>query len=87
MAKTRKQVSPANKRVGKAVSAVSGGIHTARDIANVLAGMIEDLLLDRIPTATANSISSASGKLLKIAELQHRYSKHNTTKTVLRLAD
>ena len=88
MAKTSTKVSVANKATGKAVAAVARGIHTARDLANVMAAMIEDLLLERVSTSTANAVSSASAKLLKIAELQYKHDRvKNGTRKSLPLAD
>ena len=59
-------------------------METSSDFAAVMSAMISDVLDGRVSSQTANAACNAAGKLLKVVEMQHRYSPL-TKNGVLRL--
>ena len=51
----------------------NGGIATAKGFAAVMAALVGDILGGRIAPNVANAACNASGKLLKVVEMQHKY--------------
>ena len=58
----------------RSVQIASRGIRTAEDGANFQAALIGDIMTGDVKEKAANAACNAMGKLLKIVDMQHRYS-------------
>lgn len=58
----------------RSVQIASRGIRTADDGANFQAALIGDIMTGDVKEKTANAACNAMGKLLKIVDMQQRYS-------------
>lgn len=46
---------------------------TSKDLANVMSALVGDVLGGRISSQVANAACNATGKLLKVVEMEHKY--------------
>ena len=51
------------------------GIRTGQDFANLMSGLMSDLIAGRVTPSVGNATCNAGGKLLKVVELQYKYGK------------
>lgn len=49
------------------------GIKTGADFANLMSGLMSDIISSRITPAVGNAACNAGGKLLKVVEMQFKY--------------
>lgn len=57
----------------RCLSIFDKGIHTSKDFALGMSGLMSDLIDGRITPSVGNATCNAGGKLLKVIELQHKY--------------
>ena len=63
------------------------GIKTSADFASLMSALISDLAAGRMSPQIGNAMCNASGKLLKIEEMRHRYGGgKNLNQNILQLA-
>ncbi len=55
------------------------GIKTGEDFANLMSNLMSDILEGRVTPSIANATVNAGGKLLKVVEMQYRYSPPQPT--------
>ena len=70
-----KTISP--RAIPQSISIASQGINTTLELAKLMSALISDLAEDRISTQVANAICNASGRLLKVAEIQFKFGTAN----------
>jgi hypothetical protein len=63
----------AQNEQAKSIVIAKPGIRNTRDVIAMMSSLISDLAASRVTPKVANSICEAAGKMLKIAELQHRF--------------
>ena len=49
------------------------GIRTGQDFANLMSGLMSDLIAGRVTPSVGNATCNAGGKLLKVVEMQYKY--------------
>lgn len=54
----------------------SKGINTSKDFANLMCGLMSDVISGNMTPAVANAAVNAGGKLLKVVELENKYGTH-----------
>ena len=77
-ARTRAGNTQAAKGVLKAPrsAAIAGqGVSTGQDFAMLMSALMSDVIAGEISAGTCNAAVNAGGKLLKVVEMQMRYSK------------
>lgn len=63
------------------------GIKTSRDFANMMSGLMADLIDGRVTPEVGNAVCNAGGKLLKMIDMEYRYgTKLGESKNVLTLS-
>ena len=67
-----------NKDIPLSLPYATKGIKTGEDFANMMSAMMSDIIEARITPAMANAACNAGGKLLKIVEMQYKYSAEVT---------
>lgn len=60
----------------KALAIAEAGIKTGKDFAGLMSALMSDIISGRITPTVANATCNASGKLLKIVEMQQKYGSH-----------
>lgn len=65
------QNNPENAPRSQAIAA--RGVRTGADFAGLMSALMSDLIEGRIDGRTGNAVCNASGKLLKVVEMQHKY--------------
>ena len=75
--KAGKSQDTASPKQAKCLEIADRGIGTGKEFAALMSAMIGDIAADRIDVRKANAICNASGKLLKVVEMQHRYAGAN----------
>jgi hypothetical protein len=61
------------RRKAQCVPLSNHGVYSASEFAALMLALISDLINGRISPQVGNAVVNASGKLLKIVEMQHRY--------------
>ena len=51
----------------------TNGIHSSKDFANLMCGLMTDVIAGSVTPVIANAVCNAGGKLLKVVELEHKY--------------
>lgn len=51
----------------------SAGIRTGSDFADMMSGLMSDLVEGKVTPQVGNAVCNAGGKLLKVVEMQHKY--------------
>jgi hypothetical protein len=49
------------------------GVKTGHDFANLMSGLMSDLIEGKITPSVGNAACNAGGKLLKVVEMQYKY--------------
>jgi hypothetical protein len=62
-----------DSRRPKSLEIASRGVKTGSDFAELMSGLMTDLIEGRITPAIGNATCNAGGKLLKVVEMQYRY--------------
>jgi hypothetical protein len=57
----------------RSVEIAIGGVSTANQFAGLMSSLISEVLSGDLSPAVCNAAVNASGKLLKVVEMQHRY--------------
>ena len=66
--------APINRKAHRKSAAVAArGINTAKDFAELMTSLMDDLLANAVDMGTANAVCSAGDRLLRVAEMQLRY--------------
>lgn len=88
---TNLQGSEAAAQVGqspRSLSIAKQGVKTGVDFANLMSGLMSDVIEGRITPGVANAACNAGGKLLKVVEMQYKYGSTSpgSSRKVLELA-
>lgn len=67
-------------RQPKSLEIAARGVKTGSDFAELMSGLMTDLIEGRITPAIGNATCNAGGKLLKVVEMQYRYGSASNTK-------
>jgi hypothetical protein len=51
----------------------SKGIHTSEDLVNTMSALMSDMIDGSISPSVGNAVCNATGKLLKMVEMQYKY--------------
>jgi len=75
MAKTsaKRNSQDDGERQPRSLKFATNGIKTDHDFANLMAGLMSDLIEGRISPSVGNATCNAGGKLLKVVEMRYRY--------------
>lgn len=68
-----KKIEKSSAKRPRCVAVAQAGITTGRQFASLMSALMADLIDGSIAPQTGNAICNASGKLLKIVEMQHKY--------------
>ena len=77
MAKNSKAETKADSEVSqipRSLSISKEGIRTGEQFANLMSAVMCDVIEGSMPAETANAVCNAGGKLLKVVEMQYKYS-------------
>ncbi len=71
------------RSVPRSLAVAHRGVKDIGDFAEMMSGLMSDVLLGTVAPQVANAAINAGGKLLKAAEMQIRYQKQEPKKLVL----
>lgn len=63
----------ADSQITRTMTIAERGVKTAEDLAAIMSSLISDIIAGRVTPVVANAACNASGKLLKVVELQCKY--------------
>ena len=70
---TQKPSNDANGNQSTSYEIASRGITSSKDFANLMCGLMADVISGKMTPGIANAAVNAGGKLLKVVELEHKY--------------
>jgi hypothetical protein len=77
MAKRSKKKVPGSEVMAEAaprsLTIAAEGIETAQQFAQLMSGLMSDLIEGKVSPQVGNATCNAGGKLLKVVELQYKY--------------
>jgi hypothetical protein len=59
----------------RSVAIATSGVRTGQDFAALMTALMSDIIEERISPNVANAAINAGGKLLKVVEMQYKYSR------------
>ena len=69
----REDSEVASQETPRSLKIASKGVKTAGDFANLMSGLMSDLIEGRVTAQVGNATCNAGGKLLRVVELQYKY--------------
>jgi hypothetical protein len=87
---SNQQQAVEDKKEPRSLAIAAKGIKTGADFANLMSGLMSDLVEGRVTPAVGHATCNAGGKLLKIVEMQYKYGtngKGNGPRTLLLAVD
>jgi hypothetical protein len=69
----RKDENSDSKEGPRCLEVSKRGVQTGSDFAEMMSGLMSDLVEGRVTPQVGNAVCNAGGKLLKIVEMNHKY--------------
>lgn len=66
------------REVPRSLEHFEKGVRTAAQLAAGMSMLMADLITERVGTSVGNAVCNAGGKMLKAAEMQHRFGRSDS---------
>jgi hypothetical protein len=74
---TKRPAADTNGKDSRALHLAKTPIRTGQQFADLMSGLMSDLIEGNIPPGVGNAVCNAGGKLLKVVEMQMKYGRQD----------